>query len=340
MKKISRIYVRLPNWIGDVCMSLPSLHALINTGCELVICAKPWAQDLLQGLPKMDFIGFSGRWREDRQLVKKHLKAHPPQGQAVGLLLPDSLTSALSFRLAGLPCAGYRDDGRSLLLKWPYHKPQPRPHAVESWYHLTRRALVDWGFDCPEKPASSLSLPLTEQHQVQAQAIVDSFNNKPFILIAPTATGKHLGREKIWPHFNLLTRTLQEKGHLVVMAPPPGEKDMALLNAPTATLLAPMSLGTFVALLSHAQIVLCNDSGVSHLAAVSAPAQITLIGVTSPERTGPWSNRAIVAGKMDHWPSFDEVFAMVESHIKKIASNESVALNENLTPKENIAPKA
>lgn len=317
MTTISRIYIRLPNWIGDVCMSLPSLHALIETGCELVICAKPWAQDLLQGLPKKDFIAMTGQWRQDRLLVKKHLKAHPCQGQAVGLLLPDSLTSALSFRLAGLACAGYRDDGRSLLLKWPFHKPEPRGHAVESWYYLTRRALLAWGFTCPEKPAKTLTLPLGQAHQQQALNIVESLQGKPFVLIAPTATGKHKGREKVWPHFDLLTRTLQEKGHLVVMAPPPAEKEMALRNAPTAKLLAPMSLGTFVALLQHAQIVVCNDSGVSHLAAISAPRQITLVGVTDPQRTGPWSNRAIIAGHMNQWPSFDEVFEIVESACKQ-----------------------
>lgn len=318
MNKITRIYVRLPNWIGDVCMSLPSLEALQATGCELVICAKLWGQDLLQGVPKMDFLPFTGQWRQDRQRIKQHLKDHPVQGKAVGLLLPDSLTSALSFRLAGLPCAGYRDDGRSLLLKWPLHKPQAPCHAVQSWYYLTRRALHAWGFDCPEHPSASLNLPLTEAHQAQAEQIIQGLGNKPFVLIAPTATGKHKGREKIWPHFNLLTRTLQEKGHLVVMAPPPNEKGMALRNAPTATLLAPMSLGTFVTLLGRAQMVVCNDSGVSHLAAISAPAQITLVGVTDPQRTGPWSQRAIIAGRMNHWPSFDEVFERVEAHLKHL----------------------
>ena len=313
MSTISRIYVRLPNWVGDVCMSLPSLEALSATGCELVICAKPWAQDLLQAFPKMDFIPLTGQWREDRQRVKQHRKDHPSQGKSVGLLLPDSLTSALSFRLAGLPCAGYRDDGRSLLLKWPFHKPLEHCHAVESWYYLTRRALLAWGFDCPEQPASTLNLSLSAAHQKQALAIIQDFKGKPFILIAPTAIGKHKGRNKVWPHFNLLTRTLQEKGHLVVMAPPPNEKDMALLNAPTATLLPPISLGTFVALLGHAQVVICNDSGVSHLAAISAKKQITLVGVTDPQRTGPWSSHAIIAGKMDAWPSFDEVFELVES---------------------------
>ncbi|MFQ6689763.1 heptosyltransferase, partial [Bordetella pertussis] len=35
MTTISCIYVRLPNWIGDVCMSLPSLRTLQDSGAPL-----------------------------------------------------------------------------------------------------------------------------------------------------------------------------------------------------------------------------------------------------------------------------------------------------------------
>ncbi|MFQ6685345.1 heptosyltransferase, partial [Bordetella pertussis] len=52
MTTISCIYVRLPNWIGDVCMSLPSLRTLQDSGAPLVVCARPWARDLLAGVPK------------------------------------------------------------------------------------------------------------------------------------------------------------------------------------------------------------------------------------------------------------------------------------------------
>ncbi|MFP3758647.1 heptosyltransferase, partial [Cupriavidus sp. SIMBA_020] len=43
MSEISCLSVRLPNWVGDVCMSLPSLRILQATGVPLVICARPWA---------------------------------------------------------------------------------------------------------------------------------------------------------------------------------------------------------------------------------------------------------------------------------------------------------
>ncbi|NOL49652.1 glycosyltransferase family 9 protein [Pelistega europaea] len=312
-QSIRRIYIRLPNWIGDVCMSLPSLDAVLQTGCEVVICAKPWAKDLLSGVPAFDFIALSGKWNEDRKRVSAHRATHPTNGKSVGLLLPDSLTSALTFRLAGLPCAGYRDDGRSLLLRWPVHKPSTSLHAVESWYYLTRTALQHWGFEAQSSPSQTLHLSLTEAHKTQAQAVIDTLKGRPFVLIAPTATGLHKGRNKVWPYFDELTRHLQQQGLLVVMSPPPNEKEMALQNAPTATLLPPLGLGAFVALLQQSAAVVCNDSGVSHLAALGAPHQFTLIGVTDPQRTGPWSPNATILGKMNAWASVDEVITAVKN---------------------------
>lgn len=323
---IKRIYVRLPNWIGDVCMCLPCLHAVISTGCDVVVCGKPWANELLSGLQGIRFIPFTGKWNTDKNTLKSTLEAHTQQ-QSVGLLLPDSLSSALAFRLAGLPCAGYKDDGRSLLLRWAITKPKAPLHAVESWYYLTHYALTQWGFNVPENPDPYLHLPLTTAHEAQAQALLSPLNHAPFILIAPTATGKHKGKEKIWPFFEILTKQLQKKGMMVVMSPPAQEKEMALTHAPSASLLPPIGLGGFIALLKKADVVICNDSGVSHLAALGAKKQITLIGVTDPIRTAPWSADAIVLGSMGHWPRVDEVMAHilnVSARTKTLQENPSV----------------
>src|SRR5690554_4145064 len=156
MSSISAVYMRLPNWIGDVCMSLPSLEAVLATGIPVIVCARGWARDLLSGYDLAGFVEMKGRWREDRAAVhsfrKKAGHAHPR-----GLLLPDSLSSAMVFSFAGVPSAGYRDDGRSLILRWPVAKPLESLHAVESWYYLTSQALRRWGCAAPApRPARQL----------------------------------------------------------------------------------------------------------------------------------------------------------------------------------------
>ncbi|MFV9475268.1 glycosyltransferase family 9 protein [Advenella sp. RU8] len=315
MKNISRIYVRLPNWIGDVCMSLPSLYAIVNTGCEVIVCAKPWAENLLKGIIGIQFLSLSGQWNKDRVIIRAHKKNNPAKGKSVGLLLPDSLTSALTFRLAGLPSAGYKDDGRSLLLKWPFDKPSKNLHAVESWYHLTHSALQKWHFKSAPHPETTLTLPLNPTDTQKAWLLLKEHRLYPgkFILIAPTATGKHKGKDKVWPKFAEYTRKIQALGYTVVMCPPPNEREAAFRNAPDALCLPAVGLGMFVALIGQAALVVCNDSGVSHLASLTRTPQITLIGVTDPKRTGPWSPTAHICGSMDNWPELDPVITLSTS---------------------------
>ncbi|AMD48508.1 heptosyltransferase [Bordetella holmesii] len=308
------LYVRVPNWVGDVCMSLPSLHLLQQTGLPLVICARPWARDLLDGLPKAGFLPMTGKWRSDRATVARHR-----DGPSRGLLLPDSLSSAAVFRLAGVPSAGYRDDGRSLLLRWPMDKPAQDVHAVQSWYYLTRAALQTWGLPVGAPEAgSSLDLPVTERHRNECEAALAAagLSHLPFVLIAPTATGLHRGKVKVWPQFDALTRVLQGMGYTVVMCPPASEVEEARRNAPTATLLPPLGLGAFACLTTRARLVICNDSGVSHIAAAAGARELALFGVTRRERTGPWSARAVCLGAEDVWPTLAEVEATAREQLQ------------------------
>jgi len=312
---------RLPNWIGDVCMSLPSLDALLATGMPVVVCARAWARALLAAYPLHGFIPMQSGWWKNRHAMRQHLRSAGVGQRHLGLLLPDSLSSALTFRAAGIPAAGYRDDGRSLLLRWPVHKPAEPLHAVASWYALTRQALTAWRLATPDSaPPPQLGLRSHAQHRNNARSVLAAHRLTPggFILIAPTATGLHRGKIKVWPHFDALTRRLQAAGHTVVMCPPPTEVQAARANAPTALCLPPLDLGAFAALTAMAALVICNDSGVSHLAAAVQARQLTLIGVTNAARTGPWSNQATCLGEEGCWPTLEDVLA----HAKRWTSTE------------------
>jgi heptosyltransferase-2 len=297
-------------------MSLPSLHALLDTGLPIVACARPWAKDLLAGYGLAGFVEMTGNWRADRAAVSAH-KTAARHRRAVGLLLPDSLSSAMVFRFAGLACCGYRDDGRSLILRWPIAKPAPSLHAVQSWYHLTTEAARRWGLPAmPSQAPASLDLRLAPRHIEEGRRAMAEAGLQPgqFILIAPTATGLHHGKIKVWPGFAELTRKLQQQGQIVVMCPPPAEADDARRNAPDALCLPPLKLGAFATLTRSASLVICNDSGVSHVAAAAGAEQLTLFGVTRRERTGPWSQNAICLGSEGHWPTVDEVLRQADLH--------------------------
>lgn len=305
----SPVLIRLPNWVGDVCMSLPVLHLLADSGVPYVVCARAWAQDLLAAMPANGFIPMKGKAWEDARAIRAWRKSQASDSRS--LLLPDSLTSALTFKLSGLQSVGYQDDGRSLLLTWPLTKPEPKPHAVEHWFGLALHALRQWGVTPAQtRPDPNLSLPLLPRHHHEAANIMqrNGLQAGGFVLIAPTATGLHHGKIKVWPEFSALTQQLQSAGYRVVMCPPPNERDAAIRNAPDAEMLSPLGLGSFAALASMSALVICNDSGVSHLAASTSARQLTLFGVTDPGRTGPWTSQAWCMGSSSAWPALETVF--------------------------------
>lgn len=298
-------------------MSLPALHLVRNVGYPLVLVGRPWARDLLAGLETRDFVTVEGPIRRDAAHLRDALRTArghgggPQTGPVKGICFPDSISSALTFRLAGIRSGGYRDDGRSLLLKWPVNKPGKSLHVVESYYYLARTVLQKWQIPAtlPSDPAPALNLPLTSGHRQAAQATLERFGlyRKPFVLISPTATGLHKGRVKAWPHYEPLARTLISQGWPVLMCPPPNEVDAARAAVPSASVLPALPLGAYAALTQHASLVICNDSGTSHVAAAAQSRQLTLFGVTNPDRTGPWSPHATHLGEDGAWPSLEAV---------------------------------
>jgi heptosyltransferase-2 len=311
---LNPIWVRLPNWVGDACMALPALDLLRTAGQPLVLVGRPWARDLLAGLEPRGFVALGGPLRADLATLRTWLRdararTAIPVAPQRGITFPDSISSALLFRLAGIRAAGYRDEGRSLLLKWPVSKPRHNLHVVESYYYLARCALQRWGItDLPEVPGPKLVLPLTSGHHQAARTMLSHVGlNRPFVLLSPTATGLHKGRIKYWPFYGALAKRLQAAGWATAICPPPGEVDAAHAAAPTAQILPALPLGAYAVLTQCASLVICNDSGTSHVAAAAGARQITLFGVTRPARTGPWSPTAVHLGNENRWPTLEEV---------------------------------
>jgi len=311
------VVVRLPNWVGDVCMVLPSLELLASTGARLVLCGKAFAKPLIRGIKPLEFITLSGKAVKDGLRVRKALQGLRQSGQIGnrpirGLLYPDSLTSAIVFFIAGIPSAGYKDDGRSFLLKWPFDKPAHAVHAVMKWYGLTCRALEQWSGSCMHEisaqPTSYQYVPSGQDIEcVNAVLQTHGLDKRSWVLLCPTATGLHKGQIKVWPYFKDLSENLRRHDFITVTCPPAHERDQAAQAVPDAIILEPLDLGAFAYLTSKASLVVCNDSGSSHIAAIAGARQLTLFGVTDPAMTGPWSENAIKLGRMGQWPDLATV---------------------------------
>ena len=310
-RKLPTIIVRLPNWVGDVCMALPTLGQLVDAGHPVIALAKGWATDLLSGHPGIRCEKLAqGLWAARRQVAT--LVGQQPDAR--GLLLTNSLGSALQFRLGGLMACGYAGEGRTLLLSRALGRAKGG-HEVQAFWRLARET-THWldSRSLPEHPPAHLGLHLSDLHRSTAhQALSQAGITGNFVVLAPLAAGTIAGKSKLWPGFPLLCRLLNEAGTTVVACPGPGEEAACASTLPGAVILPGLGLGAYAAVCARARLTIANDSGPMHLAAAVDAPVLGLFGVSDPGRTRPWSPRGIALGTAQGWPSVDEVWKYASS---------------------------
>ena len=138
------LLVRLPNWVGDVCMALPALRALEAAGFAPVLAGKGWAADLLAG-HDWPLVKLPAGTRAGARALRE---AHTPRR---GLLLTNSIGSALALRLAGVSALGHRNEGRAFLLGRALARVDGL-HEVEVFWRLAA-ATAEWLGCVPLPPA-------------------------------------------------------------------------------------------------------------------------------------------------------------------------------------------
>ena len=310
------VLCRLPNHVGDCCMTLPALRLLEASGFTPMLTGKRWAEDLMSGM-SWRFDPIEGHVTEDLQRIRyisNHLGPRP-----LGLLFPNSFSSALLFSIGRVRNAGFATDGRRLLLEKVVEEPDPM-HEVERFFRLAHGAIKAWGgTPAWDEVPEELGMKLLARHEAAARNLMLQYNiPEKFVLLAPIARGLHHGKEKQWKHFNELCAPLREKGFEPIIFPSVREEEANKKACPDATILPPTTLGNYAALAKRAQLVIANDSGISHVAAAVGTKQITLLGVTDPSRTRPWNQRAVCLGNsVDGWPTLETVLHNIEIHLTK-----------------------
>lgn len=305
------LIVRLRNWVGDVTLALPMLQRVATAGYAPVLVGKGWARDLLagtgwpvHGLPKTtrERVALLRRLRDEARAADPAFRA----ATIHALCLPDSFSSALEFRLAGLRALGHAWEGRGLLLG----RAVPRPRAVhelEVYWRLGQALL-----GTAEPPPATVQLQPTAAQQREAAALRAAHGLPArLVVICPFAGGTWLGTPKQWPGFaDFVARRLPSLGLPVVVCPGPGEEErVAREQYAGATLLPGVNLGVYAALLQQAAAMLSNDTGPAHIAAAVDVPLVSVMGPSDPtlwRPRGP-ASRVTVLGGQGRWPEADEV---------------------------------
>ncbi|MBX3635987.1 MAG: glycosyltransferase family 9 protein [Rubrivivax sp.] len=309
------LIVRLRNWVGDVVLALPMLQRLAGAGFELQLVGKGWARGLLaaEGWPVHPLPAGT----RERIALLRRLRAEASPGRAGarridGLCLPDSFSSALEFRLAGLRALGHAWEGRGWLLA----RALPRPRGVHEGEVYWRLGDALLGQALP--PPGLVHLRTTAAQQSEARALLAARGVAPgFVVVCPFSGGTWNGQEKNWPGFpEFVAQALPGLGRPVLVLPGPGaEEAVARERFGSAVLLPGVGLGVYAALLRDAALMISNDTGPGHLAAAVGTPLVSVLGPSDPALWRPWGARVQVLGGHGRWPSADEVLAAAAGEI-------------------------
>jgi heptosyltransferase-2 len=303
--------VRLRNWVGDATLSVPTLQRLSEAGYGLQVIGKGWARDLLAGhgwpvhvLPA----SFSQRVQLLRKLRAEATSLDPGFTRRINTLcLPDSFSSALEFRVAGLRALGHAHEGRSLLLSQTL--PLPRTlHALHVYWEMAD-ALLGEKQPLPE----TIGLRVNEQQRARAQALMAEHGvASGFIAICPFAGGTWAQQDKTWPGFaDFVAQVLPRFGRRVVVCPGPGEEAIAREQFASSLMLPKVSLGTYAALLQQSAMMIANDTGPGHMAAAVGTPLVSVLGPSDPALWRAWGPSVQLVQGSNGWPEAQAVEAAV-----------------------------
>jgi heptosyltransferase-2 len=274
----TRLWIRLPNWLGDVVMAVPLLRAIraSRPDAEITVLARPqfvalletWGvADRVRPLPPLGRGYFSHFWR---------LRDEFPD---TWLLFTNSFRGDLEAWLVGAPQRfGLVRPGKLRpLLSHAFRVPaafdEREHHQLELWDNFLRH----FGLNAPADRAPRHVLTFNRQPEARIALIAGSENNP----------------EKRWPveHWRALIRAL------------PGERFTLLGTAndlPITTAIADgfdpdhvrnfagrTNLALFESMLFVSRLLVTNDTGGMHLANAVGVPLVALFGPTNPVRTGP-----------------------------------------------------
>ena len=298
-----KILIIGPSWVGDTMLMQPMLMRLKQRHPDSLIdvLAPPWTDELLLSMPEVNEVVINpfphgALQLGERLKLGKQLRVEK-YDQAI--VLPNSLKSALVPYFAKIPLRtgfvgemryGLLNDARSL-------DKRKLPLMVERFAQLAEPP----GHDIP-RPLPNPKLNVSQSNLNTSLHKLDLNLDKPVAIFCP---GAEYGSAKRWPvsYFAEIAQRLQQHGFAVWLLGSGKDKEQAqkivsLGNHACRNLCGSTNLVDAIALLSCAELVISNDSGLMHLAAALDRPMLALFGSSSPQFTPPLSPKAEVV-KLD-----------------------------------------
>jgi heptosyltransferase II len=287
-----QILIRSSNWLGDAAMSVPAVRAIKagRSDARVTIAAPEKIAPMWKLVPEVDaIIPLPG----SRLLSVVWLLRREPSFD-VAILFPNSVRAALEAWLTGIPRrVGYRGHWRRWLLNQIVpvpRKPGPPEHHSLRFLHIARECGAD-AFD------SDRSLAGVQHSTSNVQMAI---NRQPIkIGLCP---GAEYGPAKRWlpKRFAEAAEEISAQSSVqwILFGTPRdatvGDQIGAALGDDCVNRMGQTTLDQLIDELRECRLLLTNDTGTMHLAALLGVPVVAIFGSTEPRLTGPLGNGHIV----------------------------------------------
>lgn len=260
--------------LGDMLCAVPALRALKNAwpDAELVLIGLPWARELAARLPMVDrfieFPGYPGLPERLPDIASLPDFLRRMQDEDFDLLLQmhgsGLVTNPLLAACGARHTGGFHEPGQyvpepALYTAWP-----TQGHEIERLLGLVDHLGVP-------RCGSALEFPLNDTDRIELASVwPGAFGSRPYVCVHP---GAQLPSRR-WPaeRFAQVADAMAERGCTVVLTGTAGEAALvervqAAMRHDAVNLAGRTNLWTLGALLERSRMLICNDTGVSHVAA-------------------------------------------------------------------------
>lgn len=292
-----RILIVGPAWIGDMVMTQSLCITLRQRfpDCSIDVLAPAWSGPLLARIPEVQAsiplpvshgeFGFGTRRRLGGSLRGRYDWA---------IVTPRSWKKALVPFFARVPRrSGYRGE-------WRYGLINDMRRLDKKLLPLAVQRYVALGLEhdaALPPPVSSPALRVDAENRGRLMATLGLNNSKPIIAMAPGAEGPG----KRWPveRYAELAKRLIGRGKQVWVFGSAkergiGEQIASVTGVGVVNLAGRTQLEDVVDLMSLAETVVTNDSGLMHVAAAVGAKVVVIYGASSPDYTPPLTDKAVI----------------------------------------------
>jgi ADP-heptose:LPS heptosyltransferase len=277
--------------LGDLLCTTPALRAIRGRfpAAEITFIGRPWAQDFVARLSTVDrflpFPGFPGI-AESPPGASRTVPQWPRFDLVVQMHGSGEVSNGFVATLKATHSAGFGPRGErrlTMALNWVESEPEPL-----RWLRLVEAVGA--------APAGlHLEFPVTRAETAKAIALVGQPDGRPVV-------GLHVGASdpgRRWPadsFAKLGDRLAELDQERIVLTGSEQERSLTasvrrMMTAAAIDLAGMTDLGELAAVISTLDLLVTNDTGVSHVAAATRTPSIVLFGPTRPDRWAPLDRR-------------------------------------------------